>query len=284
MNRTWLAVLAVSLTACTGVDETEHCVETRYGKVVTQRMTPGLSNTFMTDVTCFNLTQQQFPGGTDDAGKAIAEKVPMFLKDSVTVDAELSFLWRYNNAGAAFTEKRAHDGVVAELSNAVRSAARDAGSTIALADLFTQRAALDDRFKQAIQAKSPAYVTIERVFLREVIIPENIRKAWSQAMEQRAQREQITSQYVSDSLRNRSAIQKAESESRVVMVKAEADAKAKELEARAMATSPEVLRLKQAEALATGLGKICSGPQVTNCSIGQQTLADIMGRFSGAPK
>src|SRR5262245_25179314 len=116
MVRNRLVVLAVALAACTGVDETEHCVETRYGKIVTPRMTPGLTTTFTTDVTCFHLTQQQFPQGTDDQGKANAEAVPMFLKDSVTVSAELSFLWRYNNAAAAFAEKRSHDGVVAELS------------------------------------------------------------------------------------------------------------------------------------------------------------------------
>jgi regulator of protease activity HflC (stomatin/prohibitin superfamily) len=271
---------ALALAACTSVNETEHCVETRYGKIVTPKVTPGLTTTFTTDVTCFDLTQQQFPPITsnDSAGRATAERVPMFLKDSVSVDADISFLWRYNNAGAAFVEKRSHDGVVSELSNAVRSAARDAGSTIALSDLFSQRASLDDKFKAAIQAKAPSYVTIERVFLREVVIPENIRKAWSQAMEQRAQREQIMSQYVSDSLRNRSSIQKAEADARVVMVKAEADARAKELEARAMATSPAVLQLKQAEALAEGLKGICGQSQ--QCSIGQQTLGDILGRFA----
>jgi hypothetical protein len=43
-GRNWAVMLLTLIvaSACTAVDETEHCVETRYGKIVTEKMSNGL--------------------------------------------------------------------------------------------------------------------------------------------------------------------------------------------------------------------------------------------------
>lgn len=242
-----LLALAVLGTACTSIDATDHCVETRYGKVVTPKMDAGLTTTFTTDVTCFPNTQQQFPPSVGKDNEAPAEDISFLTKDSTNVQGEISFEWTYTDAFQAFNEKRRHEVVLAALSNAVRSGARDAGATITLADLFgPKRDQLDQLFQQAIQAQSPKYIKVGKVFVRKLVPPGPVMAAWQAAVAQRAEQQKARDAFVADSLNARRQVLAAETEARRV-----------ELENRAMAQSPEVLRLKASLALAEGLKGIC---------------------------
>jgi regulator of protease activity HflC (stomatin/prohibitin superfamily) len=251
-----LAVLALG--ACTSIDSTDHCVETRYGDVVTQKMKPGLTTTFTTATECFPLTQQTWPSGKGEDGQASAEKVSFITKDSVSIEnAEIALLWKYTDAGQAFGIKRTHDAVLVELSNAVRSGVRDFGATLTLPMLLgAERANLDEAARKAIQDKMSPFVQIEKVYLRSMEPPANIKALWSSAMAQQGEQTKARAQFVTDSLNAR----------RNVML-AEARAKETELKNRALAANPEVLKLERDRSLAEASAKLLSSC-TSNCFIG----------------
>lgn len=99
-------------TACfEKVDATEHCVETRYGKVVNPKAGDGLVSTMTTTLTCFPTTQQQFPGGSVTGEDASAEKVEFLTRDSIMMAADIAILWKYSNPNDAFNTRRSHAAV-----------------------------------------------------------------------------------------------------------------------------------------------------------------------------
>jgi regulator of protease activity HflC (stomatin/prohibitin superfamily) len=253
-------VLTIGLSSFDKVDATEHCVKTRWGRVITPKVENGLTSTVAADLTCFPLTQQQFPGGTVTGEEASAETVEFLTRDSIMMSAEIALNWKYANVDSAFTTRRSHQAVLSEMANAVRSGARDAGATIGLRDLMgANRAGLDEVFRKAINMQMSDYALIEKVYIRKVQIPANIQQLWTQTIAMTAEQTKARAQFLTDSLNARS-----------IIIKAEADARKTELETRALATSPEVLRLRTAEAMAKGLGEICKGVQT--CIVGGSVM------------
>jgi regulator of protease activity HflC (stomatin/prohibitin superfamily) len=257
----FVAVVSMFNTACFSVvDATEHCVETRFGKVINQRVSDGLVSTMTTQLTCFPTTQQQFPGGAVKGEEAVAETVEFLTRDSIMMKADLAINWKYTDANQAFATRRSHEAVLSELANALRSAARDAGATIGLTDLMgAKRATLDETFREAINKQMSKYATVEKVYIRSVQIPPNIQQLWTQTIAMSAEQQKARAAYVTDSLNAR----------RTVIV-AEAQARKTELETRALATSPAVLQLRMAEAMAKGLAQVCNG--ASTCIIGGSVM------------
>ena len=56
-----VVILAVVFTGCTKIDQTEYCIETRFGKVVDEHMATGMALTVFSEATCFPLTDVNFP-------------------------------------------------------------------------------------------------------------------------------------------------------------------------------------------------------------------------------
>lgn len=255
-----LVVMVIGLSSFDKVDATEHCVKTRWGRVTVPKVENGLTSTVMSELTCFPLTQQQFPGGTVRGEEAASEKVEFLTRDSIMMTADIALNWKYVNVDSAFVTRRSHDAVLSEMANAVRSGARDAGATIGLRDLMgTNRAGLDEVFRKAINNQMSDYALVEKVYIRGVQIPPNIQALWTQTIAMSAEQTKARAQFLTDSLNAR----------RTVIV-AEAEARKVELETRALATSPEVLRLRTAEAMAKGLSEVCGRAQT--CIIGGSVM------------
>jgi regulator of protease activity HflC (stomatin/prohibitin superfamily) len=248
--------LVVGISSFSKVDATEHCVETRFGKVVNPKVSNGLVPTITTQLECFPTTQQQFPGGSVQGEEAASEKVEFLTQDSIMMTADLAINWKYVNVNEAFNTRRQHEAVLSELANAVRSGARDAGATIGLADLMgPKRASIDETFRRAINTQMSKYATIDKVYIRGVTIPENIQTLWTSTIAMSAEQTKARAAFITDSLNARRTV-----------ITAEAEARKTELESRALATSPEVLRLRAAEAMASGLANICA--KATTCIVG----------------
>ncbi len=257
-------LLLLVLGACASVDETEHCVNTRYGKVISEKLASGLSGVMFSDIECFPLTQQAFPQGSGGEN-APRENVPVITADSVAVVFEVALDWHYTDAWKAFQVKRSHDRVLQEISNGLRSGARDAGATLKMSALFgAARAALDEKFKDAVQLQLGPYIFIDKVYVRGIDLPDGIQKAWTAAAQARAGQQQARDAYVTDSLNARRTI-----------ILAETEARKRELEIRAAASSPVFLEVEKVKALATLLNHCTS-----NCFIG----GDMMNRYFANPR
>lgn len=253
-------ILTMSLTSFSKVDATEHCVQTRFGRVINPKVENGLTPTVTTQLECFPTTQQQFPGGTVKGEEASAETVEFLTRDSIMMKADLAINWKYTNVNDAFNTRRSHEAVLSELANALRSGARDAGATIGLRDLMgANRAGLDEVFREAINKQMSKYAQVEKVYIRSVQIPPNIQALWTQTIAMSAEQQKARAAYVTDSLNAR----------RTVII-AEAAARKTELETRALATSPAVLQLRMAEAMAQGLAQVCG--KASTCIVGGSVM------------
>ena len=261
MRNAALAAMLFTMTACFSfVDSTEQCIETRYGTVVNQNVGSGPVSTITTNLTCFPSTQQQYPGGEVKGEDASSEKVEFLTRDSVMMTADIAINWKYVDVNKAFMTRRSHDAVLSELTNAMRAGSRDAGATIGLTDLMGPgRAKLDETFRAAINNQMSKYATIEKVYIRGVTIPSNIQALWSQTIAMSAEQTKARAAFLTDSLNARRTV-----------INAEAAARKTELETRALATSPEVLRLRTAEAMAKGMSELCG--KATTCIIGGSVM------------
>lgn len=242
------------------VDATEHCVETRFGKVVNPKVSDGPVTTISTKLECFPTTQQQFPGGEITGDTAAAEHIEFLTRDSVMVGMEIAANWKYTNVNNAFMTRRSHDAVLAELSNAVRSGAREAGATVGLNDFFgAKRAGMDEIFREAFNRQMSDYAQIDKVYIRHIKLPPAISGAWLATQTAQAQQKEAIAQFVKDSLNARRTV-----------VTAQANAEKTRLETQALATSPEVIRLRTAEAMAKGMSEVCNG--VHTCILGGSVI------------
>lgn len=254
------SVLIMGVSNFEKVDATERCIETRWGKVVNPNVENGLVSTITTDLTCFTLTEMQTDG----------EKVQFLTRDSVMVGIELGLNLKYNDAFKAFETRRSHDAVMAEVANAVRSGARDAGATIGIGDLMgAKRATLDETFREAINNQLGDYITVVKVYPREIIIPPAIQQTFTATIAQQAEQQKARAAFVTDSL---NALR--------VVITARANAEATRLAAQAMAVSPAVLKFRSDSVIAAGMREICG--KATTCIIGG-TVADRFLTF-GSPR
>lgn len=255
-----LGVLSTVTVACTSVDSTEHCVLTRYGKVVEPKMETGVNFTPLTDATCFTMTEKNYPGGD---GKEVIEAQ---TQDPITVAGDVAVVYKYDPATIArvFEEKRTPDAAEAEIINAIREGYRNALSQWTIARVFTDRAALSDSVKKHIQRKIGNRAQIVNVFVRDIKAPPQIEAARVEAAKQEQVLDQAEKQFVIDSVEARGRLMAAQSE-----------AEAKRLEAAAYSQNRELLQLRIAEAQAKGLAEACKGVQT--CVIGG-TVMDAMQR------
>lgn len=254
-----ILLMVMLQTACFGtrVDSTEHCVETKYGAVINPKMSNGWNWQVMpgVDNTCFNLVEQNFPGGNE------AEALEAATSDPVQIAAKVRVVYQHNGGDITgpkglYTEKRTPERAEQEVINAVRSGFNTAMKSYTVARLFSPEGVnFEADVKAQIQARLGDQTTIKQVFITDLTPPEAIQQARIAAAQQAQILDKAQKQYAIDSVNARSSI-----------VKAEAEARRTELEARALATSPEVLKLKAAEAMARGLANACG--RATTCIIG----------------
>ena len=256
---TSLSVMSLGLVACTSVDSTEHCVETRYGKVVNEKMSTGLNPTILTTATCFTMTERNYPAG------GAKEMITAQTQDPITVEGDVAIVYKYDPATITqvFVEKRTPEAAEAEILNGIREGYRNALSSWTIAEIFQNRAALSDSVRGHIQRKIGNRAIITNVFVRDIKAPQAIEQARIAAAQQAQVLDKAQKQFTIDSVNARAQV-----------MTAQASAEAKRLEAASYATNPALLQLEIAKANAEGLARACAGPQVTTCVIGG-TTADI---------
>lgn len=259
-----LGVLLVALGGWTRVDSTDHCVLTRYGKVIERKMDTGLNFTPFADATCFRMVEQNFPDHAE--GK---EVIAATTADPVTVQGDVAIIWSYDPGTIydVFLEKRSPPAVEVEVRNAIREGYRNAINSWTVNRIFSaERSKLADDVKQQIQAKLGDRARVHQVFVRDIQIPPQIEEARISAARQAQILDQAQKQFVIDSVNARAQV-----------MKAEAEARAKQLEAEAYASNPRLLELETAKAMANGLAQACKGVQT--CVIG----GSVMDTWKGAP-
>lgn len=259
--RKTLIFLTILLAACTSVDSTEHCVLTRYGDVVKDKMGNGLTWTPIADATCFPLTDQKFP----DAGQPTT--IEASTADPVRVGGELEIVYAYANIPELFKEKRTHAAAHSDVISAVASGYSDAMAAWKIDGLFSGRQSeFGDSVAAHIQkklGKLGALVTIKRVYVRNLRPPQQIEQARTAAAQQAQILEKARTQKTIDST-------EAVSE----LFKQEMSAKANKAQNEALATSPQALQLKVAEAMAGGLRDMCKG--ASTCIVGGTVLDQFL--------
>lgn len=255
-----LALTSTILVACTSVDTTEHCVLTRYGRIIEPKMGTGMNFTPLANATCFTMTDRNYP---DAGGK---ETMEAQTADPITVIGDVSIVYSYDPATVAklFEDKRTPEAAESEILNAVREGYRNALAGWTVAQIFSgNRSALSDSVKAHIQRKLGDRAVIKQVFIRDIKAPQQIETARIEAAKQAQVLDQAQKQFAIDSVNARGRL----------MV-AEAEAQAKRLEAAAYSGNRELLQLRIAEARARGLAEACKG--ATTCVIG----GSVMDAFS----
>lgn len=267
MNR-FIRILGILLlplvAACTFVDETEHCVKTRYGKVVSERAATGLNFSMgIWEFTCITTTERPFPlgkGGED----APSTSIPVITADSVSLNMAIAMDFVVTDGWAGFQAKRQYDRILQEIGNALYSGTRQAAGQLRSSQFVGDDLAIaEDSIKAAVQRNTGSYIRINRVYIRDPGLPDNITKAWNDAAVARANQQKAKDNFVNDSL-----------EARRTVIQAEAAAQKRRLEIQAMATSPVVLELEKTRAFAEGISKALSNCQ-NNCFVG----GDVLQRY-----
>lgn len=242
------------------VDSTEHCVLTRYGKVVDRKMSTGLNFTPFADATCFTMTETNFPVEG-------VESMEAQTGDPVTVQGDVALIYAYDPATVfdVFMEKRSPAAAEAEILNATREGYRTALSNWTVAEIFSgRRQFLSGSVRAHIQRKLGDRAQIKQVFVRDIKIPASIEQQRIAAAEQAQILDRARKQFVIDSV-NANAI----------VFKAEAEAKSKELQARSYESNNALIELDKTRALAEGISNACKG--VTTCVIGG-SIMDVWDR------
>ena len=252
MRRSALVVAVGLLAGCTQVDSTEHCVETRYGKVVNPKMTTGLNLTVLTTSTCFTMTEKNYP--VLAGGK---EMIPAQTQDPITVEGDVAIVYKFDPATIynVFVEKRTAESAETEIVNAIREGYRNALAQWTIAEVFQNRAALSDSVKNHIQRKIGNRAIIQQVFVRDIKVPAQIEQARIQAAQQAQVLDKALKQFVIDSVN-----------ARAVIIAAQATSEATRLSAQSYISNPKLLELEIAKAYADGLKEACKGVQT--CVIG----------------
>lgn len=253
-----LLIAILALVGCTSVDATEHCIRTRYGKVVDKQMQPGLNWTWgVGDNTCFKMVEHNYPGGTDKDGQPLAETMEAQTSDPITVVGEVALVYKYdpNTIFQVFMEKRSPEQVEIEITNSIRSGYRAAIGKFSVAELFSQRDRFSDSVKAAVQRQIGHRAIITNLFIRSIQVPAVIEQARIAA----AQQAQIL-----DKAQKQEAI--ADANAKSIVITAEGEARANQLRANSYTSNPKLLDLEIARARAEGIKEVCS--HSTTCIIG----------------
>lgn len=273
-NKKILAIMTLALSGCVGVDATEHCFETRYGKLVDEQMDQGLNWLGWNDATCFTMTEKNYPEGTvkaeDGNTYQKGELIEAQTKDPITVQGDLAIIYRYDPATIrqTFLDKRTPEATEAEIVNAVREGYRNALAKWSIAEIFTNRASLADSVRVQIQRKL-TYVTkngqtyeraeIVNAFVRDIKVPKQIEQARIDAAQQAQILDKALKQLTIDSVNAR----------RTVMT-ASAQAESKRLEAQSYQANPLLMQLEIAKQQAVGLANVCKNS--STCILGGSVI------------
>jgi hypothetical protein len=253
------------LPACTQVDSTEHCVLTRYGKIVQEKMDTGLSFTPFTESTCFTMTEQNFPEET--AGK---ETIEAQTKDPVTVTGDVAIVYSFDPGTIieVFREKRSPEAAEAEILNAIREGYRNALAGWTVTEIFSERRPfLSDSMRMHIQRKIGTRARIHQVFVRDIKIPSQIEEQRIAAAAQEQVLQRAQRQFDIDSV-NASAL----------LMRERTNADANRLRAESYESNPALLQLDIARAQADGISKACQGANVSTCVIRGSVLDTWKGQ------
>jgi regulator of protease activity HflC (stomatin/prohibitin superfamily) len=251
-----MLAVTVLVAACSSVDTTEHCVLTRYGKIIEPRMSTGLNFTPLAKATCFSMTDKNFP---ESGGK---ETMEAQTRDPVTVVGDVSIVYAYDPATILqlFEDKRTPEAAEAEILNAVREGYRNALASWTVSQIFSaDRASLSDSVRMHIQRKLADRALVKQVFIRDIKAPQQIESARIEAARQAQVLDRAIKQYQIDSVNARAKV-----------MSAEAEATSRRLEAQAYASNRELLQLRIAEAQSKGLAEACKGVQT--CVIGGSVI------------
>lgn len=244
--------LMFSFGGWTIVDSTQHCVQTRYGKVINRKMQTGLNFTPFSEATCFSMTEQNFPLETMEAQ----------TQDPVTVmgDVSLVYAYRPTTIDQVFMDKRSAPAVEEEIMNAVREGYRNALAGWTIAEIFSERRSdLSDSVRLHIQRKVGNRAEIKKVFVRDIKIPAQIEQQRIAAAEQAQILDRARKQFVIDSVNAAGEV-----------LKARASAEAKDLQARAYEANAKLIELDGIKAWSDGIKEACKGVQT--CVLGGSVM------------
>lgn len=250
--------VVIFFTGCTKVDQTDYCIETRFGKIVDEHMTTGMALTVFSEATCFPLTDVNFPSQGD------TEQIEAQTADPVTVLGDVGVVYAYDPASVnqVFIAKRTPAAAEIEILNAIREGYRTALAGWTVADIFSgRRTELSDSVRAHIQRKLGNLATIKRAYVRDIKIPKAIEDARIGAVAQAQVLDSTLKRFAIDSVAARATV-----------IRAQAQAEATRLQAQAYASNPALLELERSKALADGIARACSGPQITTCVIGGTVL------------
>lgn len=256
MKRIAVMALAVGmLAACTTVDQTEHCVGVQYGKVTEKRMDVGLNLTIFTHARCFSLQAQNYP-----AAKGQGEAFSAATSDPVEITGKVAAQYQFQNIDQLYLDKQSEDNATTQMHNALRDAITTATAMFTIDQMFgPHRAAFNDSVKAIAQRKAGDNIKFVTIYLTDLQPPPSIAKARVMAAQKESELQGARRQLQIDS-----------AQARGVVIKAEADATRQRLESQALATSPDVLKLRAAQAMAEGLKDICG--HASTCIIGGNVL------------
>lgn len=249
MKRFLLAPIVFAFAACTSVDQTEHCLLTRYGNIVDDKMSPGIHATPFTSAKCFSLTDQNFP-----ANAAEKETMEAQTKDPMTVVGDVAIVYAFDPANVkdVYLEKRSQDAAEVQILNAIRDGYRAALAGWSVSDIFSaQRSVLGDSVRVHIQRKLGKLATVKQVYIRDIKVPPQIEASRLAAVNQALVLDKAQKQLAIDSMNARGQI-----------ITAEATSRAKQLEAQSYNSNPKLLDVEIAKALSNLCGKS------TTCIIG----------------
>lgn len=238
-----------ALAACTSVDQTEHCVGTRYGKVVEDKMPNGINATIFETANCFSLTDQNFP-----AGDHTKETMEAQTKDPMTVQGDVAIVYAFDPATVkdVYMEKRSQDAAEVQILNAIRDGYRSAIAGWSVNEIFSaQRTVLGDSVRAHIQRKLGKLAVVKQVYVRDIKVPQAIEEARIASTKQALVYNQAEQQLAIDSMNARGAV-----------IRAQAVAETNRLTAQSYSSNPKLLDLEIAKALSGLCGKS------TTCVIG----------------
>lgn len=255
-RRTLLLVpLIAALAACTTVDQTEHCVGVRYGSVVEKKMETGLNATIFTHARCFSLQEQNYP-----KEKGQSEAFSAATRDPVELTGNVAAVFQLRNIDALYLEKQSEENATTQMHNALRDAITTATAMFTIDQMFgPHRAAFNDSVKAIAQRKAGENIVFKSIFLTDLQPPKAIADARIVAAKKETELQAAQRQLQIDS-----------ATANGVVIRARADAERQRLEAQALAVSPEVLKLRAAQAMAEGLKEMCG--RAATCIIGGNVL------------
>jgi regulator of protease activity HflC (stomatin/prohibitin superfamily) len=251
-------VIALALCACTMVDSTEHCVETRMGEVINPHMSTGLNISMITDATCFKLTDQNYPEDGEAEQVEAVTKSPNPVK--VVGDVAIVYAFDPTTVPEVFNTKRSEANAELDIYNAMREGYRNALATWTVADVFSERRAeIGDSVKAAIQRKLGDRAIIKNVFIRNIQLPPEIEQARNDAAQQAQVIAKQRQQFEIDSMAARSKV-----------MQAQAEAESKRLLAQSYSANASLKEIEVARELA----KICANAQ--QCILGASVMDRII--------